>query len=76
MSDLVMSLRASAERPGRIMAVWLFCVAAIVFWAVVLQYLTGVPALAVGGVAALLCIAAIPAAGRLAQIVWEEQLDN
>lgn len=71
-----MSLRASAEHPGRVLAVWIFCVAAIVFWTGVIQYLTGLPVLAIGAVATLLCIAAIPVAGKLAQVVWQDQTDG
>ena len=76
MSGLVMSLRVTTQHPGRVFAVWVFCVAAIAFWAGVLQYLAGLPAMPTVGGAALLSIVAIPFAGSLARVVWPDQTDG
>ena len=76
MSGLVMTLRTTAQRPGRVLAVWSFCVAAIAFWAAVIQYLGDLPIVAVVLVAAVFGLLAIPFAGKVAYIVWEGTADG
>lgn len=76
MSELVMTLRTTAQHPGRVLGVWVFCLAAIAFWASVIQYLANLPAAAVVLVAAALGLLAIPFAGQVAYMVWEEAADG
>ncbi len=76
MSELVMSLRTTAQHPGRVLAVWAFCVAAIAFWAGVIQYLGNLPIAAVALVAAVFGLLAIPFAGQIAYLVWEDRADG
>jgi hypothetical protein len=75
-SGLVMSLRSSAQHPGRVLAVWAFCVVTIVFWLGLLHYLTG---LALGPTLlaiVTLALIAVPLAGRLSLIVWPPEEDG
>lgn len=76
MSGVELSLRSAITHPKRVLAVWAFCVATIAFWAAVVQYLAGLPVLPVVLVAAAFGVAAIPFAGRLTYIVWEDAADG
>jgi len=76
MSELVLSLRSTAKHPWRALAVWSFCIAAILFWAGVVHVITGLSIGAIAVVAVPLGMAAVPFAGRLAAMVWQEQPDG
>jgi hypothetical protein len=76
MSELLLSLRSTAEHPGGALAVWSFCIAAIAFWAGVAHLVTGLSIGIIAVVAAMLAMAAIPFAGRLAYMVWQDQPDG
>jgi|GEM_PF-4144723 len=60
----------------RVLVVWVFCATAIAFWAGVVQYATGFSAGWIALAGGILALAAIPFAGHIAYIVWEEPVDG
>ncbi len=76
MNAIAPNFRSSARSPGRILAVWLFCIAAIVFWIAVLQVLTAIPLLIAGLLAGGFSLACLPMAGHLAAVIWQHEADG
>jgi hypothetical protein len=70
MSALVMSIRSSAQNPARVLAVWLFCIATIVFWIGVLHYVAGMSGLLAAALICGLGLASIPFSSHLIPIIW------
>ena len=72
MTAPTLSIRSSIQSPRRVLAVWLFCIAAVAFWIGVLQLVTGLPIAIAALVIGFLSLATLPCAARMVPIIWDD----
>ena len=72
MTAPTLSLRPTVPSPRRVLAVWVFCVATLVFWIGLLHMISGLPVAVAALATGILALVALPCATHLAGVIWDD----